>query len=66
MRQVGHVAEGHRIPTLKHARMKTFPVTRKLAALWIEQRPACLIDEWIHLLRICAAVVINDNICDQT
>src|SRR3989304_4940750 len=66
MRQIGHVTEGHFIPRLIHARMKTFPVARELSAFRIEQSPARLSGDGIDLLRVRSAIVIEDHVRDQT
>jgi len=62
MRQIGHVTEGHFIPGLIHARMKTFPVARELSAFRIEQSPARLTGDGIDLLRVRSAIVIERGV----
>src|SRR6186997_2887065 len=62
MTEVWHVAERDAVPRLVLTGMKTFPITRKLAALRRESCPTRLSVDWIWFLRVSAAVVIEHEI----
>ena len=62
MTEVRHVAESPAVPGLVLTGMKAFPITRKLAARRREFCPARLAVDRIWFLRICAAVMIEDEV----
>jgi hypothetical protein len=62
MTEVRHVAEGRTVPGLVLTWVKTFPITRKLAALRREPCPAQLSVDRVWFLRISAAVVIENEV----
>src|SRR6266403_503414 len=62
MTEVRHVAESCAVPGLVAAWMKTFPITRKSAALRFKLRPARLAVDGIQFLCIAATVVIEHQV----
>jgi hypothetical protein len=63
MTEVRHIAERDVVPRLVLTRVKTFPITRKLAALGRElcsPRPAV---DRVCFLPVSAAVVIEHEVC---
>ena len=62
MAEVWHIAERRAIPSFILARVKTFPVTRKFAALRCKLRPPQLAIDWIQFLRVATAIMIEYQI----
>src|SRR6476659_11141208 len=62
MTEIRHVAECDAVPRLVLTGMKTFPITRKFAALRREFCPTQLSVDWIWFLCVSAAVVIEHEI----
>src|SRR4029077_6986941 len=62
MTEIRQIAERDAVPRLVLTRVKTFPITRKLAALRREPCPAQLSVDRIWFLRVSAAIVIEHEI----